>query len=212
VLLDLGTGDGRFVDDWARRGPAGLAIGIDACREQLAERSRRAPANALYLIANALALPAELDGLATRLTINFPWGSLLTGLLAGDSALCSRLPMLTRPGARLEVRLNAGALAEAGWTLEAAGVRIRQVLRAAGFAISAPVPLGAAELCACPTSWARRLAVGRDPRALSLLGKRLDLDLADVLPLVTDNGLGGLGGTGSGPGECGSPVDMHISM
>jgi 16S rRNA (adenine(1408)-N(1))-methyltransferase len=190
VLLDLGTGDGRFVDAWAQRNPAGLAIGLDACREQLAERSRRAPANVLYLIANALAVPAELDGLATRLTINFPWGTLLTGLLAGEPALCARLPLLARPGARLKVRLNAGALAEAGWMLEAGGTRIRQVLRTAGFAISAPAPLGAAELRACPTTWAQRLAVGRDPRALYLLGERLGLDLADVPPFIVASGVG----------------------
>jgi 16S rRNA (adenine(1408)-N(1))-methyltransferase len=187
-----------------------LAIGIDACREQLAERSRRAPANALYLIANALSVPAALDGLATQLTINFPWGTLLTGLLAGDPALCAQLPMLARPGARLEVRLNAGALEEAGWTLEAGGTRIRQVLRAAGYAVSAPVPLGAAELRACPTTWARRLAVGRDPRARSLLGERLDLELglADVPPLVTEYGMYGMCGV---PGGCGPPRHMRIA-
>jgi tRNA G46 methylase TrmB len=72
VLVDLGTGDGRFVDLIARRDPGCLAIGIDACREPLIERSRRAPANALYLIANALTLPDALDGVATRITVNFP--------------------------------------------------------------------------------------------------------------------------------------------
>jgi hypothetical protein len=33
---------------------------------------RKAPDNALYVIANALALPKELGGMASKITINFP--------------------------------------------------------------------------------------------------------------------------------------------
>lgn len=175
VLVDLGTGDGRFIDSCARMDAATFALGIDACRDALIERSRRAPANALYLIANALALPADLDGLATRVTITFPWGTLLTGLLNGHDELCARLAAMARPNARLEVRLNAGALAEAGWTLESGSERVRQVLRAAGFTMSAPVPLDATDLRAYPSTWAHRLAFGRDPRAVYLTGERLRL-------------------------------------
>ena len=46
TLLDLGAGDGRFVAQMARAYPDSLAIGIDACRENLIEQSRRAPENA----------------------------------------------------------------------------------------------------------------------------------------------------------------------
>ena len=172
ILVDLGTGDGRFVRHMAETHPAGFAIGIDACRENLRQASRRAPPNALYLIASAQALPCELHGLATELTINFPWGSLLGGLLEGDPALTGCLAAVARPGARLEIRLNGGALAEAGWSLEEGGARVHQVLRASGFAIRRPHALGPRELRACPTTWARRLAFGRDPRALYLRGNR----------------------------------------
>lgn len=172
ILIDLGTGDGRFVRAVAAACPTTFAIGIDACRENLRDVSRRAPANALYLIANALALPDGLDGLATSITVNFPWGSLLAALLAGDSALVQRLAALARPGARIEVRLNAGALAEAGWPLVEGGRRVRQVLQAGRFNVRPVVELGPRELRACPTTWARRLAFGRDPRALELRGER----------------------------------------
>jgi 16S rRNA (adenine(1408)-N(1))-methyltransferase len=182
VLIDLGTGDGRFVRTVAAACPTTFAIGVDACRENLRECSRTAPANTLYVIANALALPRELDGMATCLTINFPWGSLLAGLLAGDPALVERLAALTRPGALLEVRLNAGALADAGWPLEEAGQRVRQALHAAGFSVRRPVILGSRELWACPTTWARRLAFGRDPRALSLQGHRTNTPYCESPP------------------------------
>jgi 16S rRNA (adenine(1408)-N(1))-methyltransferase len=169
ALLDLGAGDGRFIAQMARAYPEGLAIGLDACQENLIEQSRRAPENAIFLVANALALPEELARIATRLTINFPWGSLLRGLL-DDPAYCERIAILARPGATLDIVVNGGALAEAGWELVAGAARIRSNLRAAGFALRAPLAWGAAELRAYPTTWARRLAFGRDPRAVFLTG------------------------------------------
>jgi predicted RNA methylase len=168
TLLDLGAGDGRFVAHMARACPDTLAIGLDACRENLIGRSRSAPENAVFLVANALALPAEVEGVATRLTINFPWGSLLTGLLADDLVFCARLASLARRGASLEIALNAGALAEVGWTLQAGATQVQSNLRAVGFTLRSPQAWGASELRACPTTWAHRLAFGRDPRAVFL--------------------------------------------
>ncbi|MCI0576389.1 MAG: class I SAM-dependent methyltransferase [Chloroflexi bacterium] len=170
ILLDIGTGDGRFVRHVAETWPGTFALGIDACRENLRDASRKAPGNALYLIANASALPAELHGLATHVTINFPWGSLLAGLLAADQGLMRGLAAVAQPGARIEVRLNGGALSEAGWSLEAGAARVRQVLLDAGFEIERPVAMGAAELRRLPTTWAKRLAFGRDPRGIVLSG------------------------------------------
>lgn len=167
VLVDLGTGDGHFVQQVAASDPTLIAVGIDACREQLRAVLRRAPANAVFVIAAAETLPRELDGVATQLTVNFPWGSLLGGLLTGGAVL-GGLARLVRPGAQLDVRLNAGALAEAGFGLEEGAERIRQRLRDAGFALRRPTWWGPEELRAFPTTWAKRLAFGRDPRAVEL--------------------------------------------
>jgi len=172
ILLDIGAGDGRFVRQMAAESPARFAIGVDACRENLRASSRVAPANALSLIADARALPCALDQQATHITINFPWGSLLSGLLAGEAALLERLAAVARPGALLELRLNAGALAEAGWALADSGEQVRQALHMAGFQVRPPMALGPQELRACPTTWAKRLAYGRDPRALYVQGTR----------------------------------------
>ena len=170
VLVDLGTGDGRFVVGEARAHPLHSVIGIDACRDNLREASRRAPANALFLIANALALPAEFAGLASAITINFPWGTLLTGLLDERAPLWATLSRLARPGASLAIRLNGGAMAEAGWPLEAGAEQARRWAGWAGFRLAAPHTLAADDLRALPSTWARRLAFGRDPRALTLAG------------------------------------------
>jgi 16S rRNA (adenine(1408)-N(1))-methyltransferase len=172
LLVDIGTGDGRYVLHTARSSASWFAIGVDACREQLRAASRTAPRNALFVIAEARALPHELRGLASHVTINFPWGSLLGSLLNGDARLLGGLASLARPNPEgkgeitLEIRLNGGALAEAGWSLEAGGERVRQVLAANGFNVGRPALLDARALRACPTTWAKRLAFGRDRRAL----------------------------------------------
>jgi 16S rRNA (adenine(1408)-N(1))-methyltransferase len=176
VLIDLGTGDGRYVRSAARASPERFVIGLDACRENLRAASRSAPTNALFVIANALDLPHELRGLANQITINFPWGSLLVALVNGDPVLFDGLRMLALPGAHVEIRLNAGALVEAGLSLEQGGIAVRQALRTYGFNAGPLVSLDAADLRACPTTWAKRLAFGRDPRALYLRASVLEVE------------------------------------
>ena len=184
IWLDLGTGDGRFVHQMSMQNRQDFFIGLDACRENLRENSRDCPANALYLIASAQSLPAELDGLAAQITINFPWGSLLRGLLDGDMALLGGIARVARPNAELTIRLNGGALAEAGWSLEAGTWQVYDSLQSAGFQTRQPQPLDAAGLRACPTTWAKRLAVGRDPRGW-LLSARISVNVIENLKIDT---------------------------
>jgi 16S rRNA (adenine(1408)-N(1))-methyltransferase len=165
--IDLGTGDGRFVQHLARACPERAVIGIDTCRGNLRDTSRTAPENALFVIADALALPAGLPA-ATHLTINFPWGSLLRGLVEGNSGLLTGLVALGQTGASLRIWLNAAGLAEVGLSLEKGSERVGSVLRRAGARVGAPRIMQAENLRGCPTTWAKRLAFGRDPRAVEL--------------------------------------------
>ncbi len=168
--IDLGTGDGRFVQHMAQADCNRFIIGIDACRENLHEVSRRAQPNTLFVIANAQALPVELCGLATHITINFPWGSLLEGLLTNEVGLLAGLTAIARPNASLEVRLNGGALAEIGWSLEAGTKQVQEVLSANGFTMRIAQAMPMNELKSFPTTWAKRIAFGRDPHAMIVRG------------------------------------------
>jgi 16S rRNA (adenine(1408)-N(1))-methyltransferase len=172
VHIDIGTGDGRFVNHVAQNRPGTFVIGIDACRENLHGASRRTPTNTLFVIANARALPAELYAIAAQVTINFPWGSLFEGLLEADSALLDGLRNVMRPNAELEIRLNGGTLTQAGYSLEDGTNRVRTVLAQNGFAMKSPIAMTARDLKAFPTTWAKSLAFGRDPRAMFLRGAR----------------------------------------
>ncbi len=170
LVLDLGTGDGRYVCHLARQQPGWFVVGVDACRENLRGCSRMGPSNTLFVIAAAENLPQELRGLVSHLTINFPWGSLLDALLEAEPAVMAGIGLLCSRQASLEVRLNGGALAEAGRTLEAGTDVISHSLARSGWQLNAPCVLGMPALRTFPTTWARRLAHGRDPRATLISG------------------------------------------
>lgn len=173
LMLDLGTGDGKFAFHYARAFPSHFVIGVDACRENLREHSRAKLPNLLFVIASAQDLPRELNGLVSHITVNFPWGSLLKSLLDGDPCLFRGLEALAQPSASLEVRLNGGALAEAGWALEEGAWRIYENLLRAGWEAGKPLTMDSSALRKFPSSWAKRLAFGRDPRAKQLsFGRR----------------------------------------
>jgi hypothetical protein len=170
LTLDLGTGDGRYVRTLANRHPDRFFVGVDACRENLCEHSRATLPNMLFVIASAQDLPGELDGLFSYVTINFPWGSLLECLLSGDQSLMLGLRSISRPEAQIEIRLNGGALAEAGTDLAAGAEMIYENLNGHGWKLRRPWPVDGRALGAFPTAWAKRLAHGRDPRAIVLEG------------------------------------------
>jgi 16S rRNA (adenine(1408)-N(1))-methyltransferase len=113
-MLDLGTGDGRFVLATAAARPDTLVIGVDADARSMAEASQRAARgakkggweNALFVVAAAESLPAELNGIASAMTVHFPWGSLLRGLLAAEPAILGGIVRVCCPGATVTVLLS----------------------------------------------------------------------------------------------------------
>jgi 16S rRNA (adenine(1408)-N(1))-methyltransferase len=172
IRLDLGTGDGRFVRSMAEKHKDQFFIGVDACRENLRANSQRRLPNAIFVIASAQALPLELNGLASHITINFPWGSLLESLLNNDSCLVNGLLAITRPGAKMDIHLNAEALYTAGWTLESGADQIENNLNASGWRTKSRSCIDSQVLHSIPTTWAKRLAFGRDSRAIRLCLQR----------------------------------------
>jgi 16S rRNA (adenine(1408)-N(1))-methyltransferase len=172
IVIDLGTGDGRYARTLAEKHPGWFIIGMDACRENLREHSQTKLPNLLFVIASAQNLPPALQGLVSHITINFPWGSLLGSLLAGDLRLLRGLESLSGTALSLELRLNAGALKEAGTTLETGVKMICQNLHHAGWQVTPPEVMDARDLGGFPSTWAKRLAFGRDPRAVKLSARK----------------------------------------
>ena len=184
ITLDLGTGDGRYVRTLAEEHPDSLIIGVDSCRENLREHSQAKLRNVLFIIASAQNLPKELNGLISHITINFPWGSLLESLLRDDASLRRGFESISCSNTSIDLRLNSGALAEAGTTLEAGAEKIYSNLIRSGWQIESPVMINANALRSFPTTWAKRLAFGRDPRAVVMSGWRF-LEQTDKIEQVS---------------------------
>lgn len=114
VWMDLGCGDGLFAYRRAKSRPDVMVIGIDAARENLratASKARRSEKkgglrNLLFIVAGVENLPEELSGLAAEATVNFPWGSLLRGILEGSAPVLGPISRLVRPDGRVEMLLN----------------------------------------------------------------------------------------------------------
>lgn len=112
VVIDIGTGEGRFVLDAARADPETFCIGIDAAADNMAKASRQASAkksrleNALFLRGAAEHLPDVLAGAAHEICVHYPWGSLMRIVAQPHIDHLARIAACCRPGATLSVLLN----------------------------------------------------------------------------------------------------------
>ena len=140
--------------------------------------ARGGVANALYVVAAVEALPPELARLADLVCVNFPWGSLLRGVLRPEPAVLAALARLAAPIGRFEIVLcydperDVAALA-AGEALPAPDeafidTGLAPGYAAAGLLIEERRRLGLDEALAIPSSWGRRLLHGR-PRDVFLI-------------------------------------------
>lgn len=111
VVIDIGTGDGRFVSAMARANPNKFYIGVDANVKPLEKPSMKAtrkPAkgglpNAMFVQAAIEDMPDEFDGVADEIHVHFPWGSLLKAVACGDSEVIASLRRIAAPGCVLEL-------------------------------------------------------------------------------------------------------------
>ena len=185
VVIDIGTGDGRFVYQSARQNPNKFYIGIDPNTrplEKISEKIHRKPAkggapNVLFIQASIADLPSELDGVADEVHVHFPWGSLLRAVATGDVAVLGNLRRICATGALLEVVLgidperDQSEIERLGLTpisLEFIDETLVPNYAEAGFETTERGILNASEWPDFNTSWAKRLQ-GNERRPISYL-------------------------------------------
>ena len=198
VVIDLGTGDGRFPYTLARRDPHSLYVGIDPDAGAMAEyafRASRKPArggtaNVLFVVASVEQLPAELAGTGDLVYAVFPWGGLLRGLLRGDPAVVDALAGLAAPGARFEFVLSYDpehdtGVASAGELPALDSALIDDDLAPAyarhGIAIESRRLLSPEEALAIPSTWGRRLLHARPRSVYAIEARRSEPDAGAIL-------------------------------
>lgn len=185
IVIDIGTGDGRFVSASARSDPNKFFIGIDANASALEKPSMKAtrkPAkgglpNAMFIQAAVEDLPDELNGVADEIHIHFPWGSLLSAVTVGVPGVLSSLRRIAADGCILEIvmgidperdkteidRLGIPALTE-----EYLSSRLIPEFESRGFRLLRHGVLKESEWSKLETSWARKLG-GRSARRVTYL-------------------------------------------
>ena len=184
MIVDIGTGDGRFVYQSARQNPNKFYIGIDPNVKPLvkiSEKIHRKPAkggapNVLFVQSAVEDLPAELDGVADEVHVHFPWGSLLRAVLSGDTDVLNNVRRICAPGALLEVVLGIDPARDQS-EIERLGLPtvtrdlIRDLIeryQACGFEVIEHGVLSPAQWSEMDTSWARRLQ-GNEQRLVTYL-------------------------------------------
>ncbi len=134
----------------------------------MAEASRRADrartADVLFLVAGVEELAGTfLSGVADLVTVTFPWGSLLRGVLGLDGAALAGVASVARRGGRIEVLASVvpGDGVEGFETLDdAAELSVAAAWESAGLRLEAMCPATPAEIAATHSTWARRLGAG----------------------------------------------------
>jgi len=161
-----------------------LVVGVDASAASMATASRRAAAkpsrgglpNTLFVVAAVEALPRDLDGVADLVTVHFPWGSLLRGLLGADPATMTGLTLVMRPGATLSMLLSS-TVRDRGVGVEPIQERALRDLAGSyaawGLAVTEARPATAADVAAAHSTWGKRLGAGVQ-RPAWLLRTRFD--------------------------------------
>jgi len=185
VVVDLGAGDGRYAYECARTDPETLYVAIDPDAETLADyafRASRKPArggvdNAVFVVAAVEALPPELTGIADLVRVNFPWGSLMRGLLEPRPVVIAAVSSLLKQGGVIEIIMSYDPAhdtnAFAGDPLPAldASYLLSTVVpayEANGLNVTTHRRLTQDEALAVPSTWGRRLLHAR-PRDVYFL-------------------------------------------
>ena len=177
--MDVGAGDGGYVLHRARTEPTTFAIALDASPDALSDGAWRAKRsrleNAAFLVEGVerISMSGELACLADEVTVHFPWGSLLRGLVEGSSSVVGSIAGLMKVGAELRVLMSAvdrdgyeeltpALIASRSGTYAEHGLRLVE----AEWASSAIVRESR-------SAWAKRLGVGRARRPISARYRRL---------------------------------------
>lgn len=186
IVIDLGTGDGRFVSKSAQENPHRFYIGIDANAKPLEKISMKATRkpnkgglpNVLFIQAAVENLPEELNGVADELHIHFPWGSLLRAVLTGDESVLQNLHCICASECLVEIITGIDEERDKS-EVERLGIPaltadyLENVLipkyKAAGFDVLEHGNLPSSDWSRLETSWARKLQGNTNRKCLYLI-------------------------------------------
>lgn len=126
VILDLGCGDGKQTYKMAFDHPENFYVGADANfkgLEEIAKKAKKKPAkgglnNVIFIHGVAENLPNELESIFDEIQINFPWGSLLEGIITVDTEIIRNIKMVGKNMGKLVITTTYDDKFEENFRLE----------------------------------------------------------------------------------------------
>lgn len=184
VVIDVGTGDGKFAYQFARSHPDTLVLATDADKQQMQDLSAKAarkPAkggldNILFIWAPAEDMPAELNGIADEVYVNFPWGSLLGGVAKAEPGIMQNLVRMLKSGGKFTVVLTYDSSFEpekiadlelpelSAMYLEELSSKYKQL----GLQVNSITQMSEDELQEMQSSWLRRITSQRERKVYKI--------------------------------------------
>lgn len=126
IVVDIGCGDGKFIYNLAKKHPEDFYIGIDASNKLLtktAAKLHKKPVkggvdNLIFLVSEITSVPEELQNIASEIYINFPWGSLLEGLINVEIETIKKIVNIGKQDAKLHIFFSYDEKFEANFVQE----------------------------------------------------------------------------------------------
>ena len=178
IIIDLGTGDGRFVYKSALINPNTLFIGVDPAPKQMEKFSRKAVRkkieNVLFIVGSFELLPQELKNCADKLYITLPWGSLLKAVVEPTDENTTTLKSLLKPNAEIEIIFGYDSELEPSQTNrlqldEIDENKIIHKFEAEGFKLAQSSMLSSTEIKKLESTWGKRIGTTSERKIFNLV-------------------------------------------
>lgn len=190
IIVDIGTGDGEFVNKIAKKYPDRFIIGIEPHHkglERISARLDKKPAkggikNALFVLSKVEEIPEELNGIANQVFINFPWAGLLKGLLLVEDMTWGPIKRICKQGALIDILFTYEDATEKNefkkLGLPDISIAYLKNMVAAklvdnGLKVLEIKDVNYTDIKKFPSSWAKKLGYGRDRKYFYLRIERV---------------------------------------
>lgn len=181
IIVDIGTGDGKFVYKLAKQFPNRLFIGIDPNQKGLVKTSLKATkkrtrggiGNVVYVLASIQELPKELEDIANQVYINFPWGSLLKSIITVEKKAWENIKLIMKKDGVLDIVFGYDPLIDKSEIDRLALPRLSSnhiqnklvpKIEAFRFKPTSFEKLNTNDLKSYPTTWSKKMAYGGKTR------------------------------------------------
>lgn len=185
IVIDLGTGNGKFVYELALYNPDILFIGIEPTASNLFEYSKKANKhkvnNLIYIITSIENMDDVLNGLADIVYINFPWGSLLEAIVKDMPELLGKIALLGKKGAEFNFTFAYSTIHEPVeiekrklplLTDDYLKLKLSEIYKEAGLIIETCTNLKPQDINKFGTLWAKKLFLGKSRDVYNIVSKK----------------------------------------